>query len=230
MSDKEYRQHSFQAPKGATEILLVRHGESRAASADNPFPLVDGHGDPELHANGEVQAQRVGERLRTESIDAIYVTNLQRTSQTAAPLAQHLGITPVVEPDLREVFLGEWEGGVLRIKAAAEDPIYLQMREQQRWDVIPGAESWQAINQRVMRALGNIHNNHPDQRVVAVVHGGIIAHIMAHAVGASPFAFNGADNGSISQIIMLNQQIMVRRFNEAAHLLDTLHDGSGQLT
>ena len=100
----EYRQHSYQAPAGSTEILLVRHGESRAASADNPFPLVDGHGDPELHPNGEQQALLVGERLRHETITAIYVSNLQRTQQTAAPLAQHLNLQPTIDPDLREVF------------------------------------------------------------------------------------------------------------------------------
>ena len=58
---KEYRQHSYQPPAGATEILLVRHGESRPASPENPFPLVEGHGDPELHENGRQQANLVGE-------------------------------------------------------------------------------------------------------------------------------------------------------------------------
>ena len=116
---KEYRQHSFQRPPGATEILLVRHGESRPASAENPFPLVDGHGDPELHANGWTQAQRVGERLKNEAIDAVYVTNLRRTVETAEPLCAHLGIEPKVEADLREVFLGDWEGGLMR-KMSAE--------------------------------------------------------------------------------------------------------------
>ena len=53
---REYRQTRFQRPPGATEILLVRHGESRAATEDDPFPLVDGHGDPELHPNGRDQA------------------------------------------------------------------------------------------------------------------------------------------------------------------------------
>ena len=60
----EYRQPRFARPPGATEILLVRHGESRAATEDDPFPLVDGHGDPELHPAGRQQAERVGERLR----------------------------------------------------------------------------------------------------------------------------------------------------------------------
>lgn len=228
--ETEYRQHTYQAPEGATEILLVRHGESRAATASNPFPLVDGHGDPELHDNGHRQAERVAQRLQHHPIDAIYVTNLQRTMQTAAPLAAKLQMQPVVETNLREVYLGEWEGGLLRMKAAAADPIYLQMQSEQRWDVIPGAESWQTINERVMRGLRRIQTSHPNQQVVAVVHGGIVAHIVAHATGAQPFAFNGADNGSITHIVMAEEKILVRRFNDAAHLLDTLHDGSGQLT
>ncbi len=209
---------------------MIRHGESRAASPDNPFPLVDGHGDPELHPNGHAQALRVAERLKSQTIDAIYVTNLQRTVQTAAPLAAHLGLEPLVEPNLREVFLGEWEGGVLRMKAAALDPIYLQIREQQRWDVIPGAESNAELNSRVMRGLNRIQDSHPDQMVAAVVHGGIVAHIVAHATGARPLAFQGADNGSITHIVLVENQIIVRSFNDATHLSGTLHDGSGQLT
>lgn len=227
---EEFRQHSYQAPPGATEIFLVRHGESRAASADNPFPLVGGHGDPELHPNGEEQARRVGERLKDEPISAVYVTNLQRTHQTAAPLCAHLGLQPREEPDLREVFLGEWEGGILRMKAAAQDPVFLQSRAEQRWDVIPGAESWDTVNSRVIPALKRIQAAHADELVVAVVHGGIIAHIVAHATGAQPFAFAGADNGSITHIVMVQEQILVRRFNDASHLMDTLHSGSGQLT
>ena len=122
-----FRQHSYQPPEGATEVILVRHGESRAASKENPFPLVDGHGDPELHPNGEQQAIAVGERLKDEKIDAIYVTSLQRTVQTAAPLAAHLGMSMRVEADLQKS-ASEWEGGVLRMKAAAGDPYSCKCR------------------------------------------------------------------------------------------------------
>ena len=225
-----FRQHSYQPPEGATEIILVRHGESRAASQENPFPLVDGHGDPELHANGEQQAVAVGEALKSENIAAIYVTSLQRTVQTAAPLAAHLGLETRLEADLREVLLGEWEGGVLRMKAAAGDPIFIRMQAEQRWDVIPGAESWETLNARVTAGLARIHRAHPDQKVVAVVHGGVIGHILAHATGASPFAFNGADNGSISRIVVHEDGIKVRSFNDNVHVQSILHVGSGQLT
>jgi probable phosphoglycerate mutase len=219
---KEYRQHKFERPAGATEILLVRHGESRAATPGNPFPLVDGHGDPELAETGREQAIRVGERLRHLAIDAIYVTTLCRTQETAAPLCKHLGIEPVVEPDLREVHLGQWEGGLFRIKAYESDPIYLKMQEEERWDVIPGAESLSSLKERVQRGLSKIAKAHPDQLVVAVVHGGVIAHILAEATGATLFSFSGADNASISHIVMNSGKIIVRRFNDSSHLNESL--------
>jgi 2,3-bisphosphoglycerate-dependent phosphoglycerate mutase len=74
-----FRQTRYAAPPTATTVILVRHGESAAARLDEPFPLRDGHGDPALHPEGERQAVKVGERLRHERIDAIYVTTLQRT-------------------------------------------------------------------------------------------------------------------------------------------------------
>jgi probable phosphoglycerate mutase len=82
-----FRQHRFVAPPGATTVLLVRHGESAPAVPGAPFPLRDGHGDPPLDPVGVEQAELLGERLRHERVDAIYVTSLRRTHETAAPLA-----------------------------------------------------------------------------------------------------------------------------------------------
>src|SRR5258706_2524976 len=101
------RQHQFTAPPGATTVLVVRHGESAAEVPGKPFELRDGHGDPELHPVGERQAVLLADRLASEQIDAIYVTTLRRTHQTAAPLAARLGITPVALTHLREVCLGQ---------------------------------------------------------------------------------------------------------------------------
>ena len=220
VTKKEYRQAKFQAPEGATEILLVRHGESRPATLDDPFPLVDGHGDPELAPQGREQAIAVGNRLRHLPISAVYVTSLRRTHETAAPLCQHLGMTHRVEPDLREVHLGEWEGGLLRIRAHENHPIYQEMHKMQRWDVVPGAEPTEVLRERVFRGLNRISEAHPDELVVAVVHGGVIGHILAEATGSAPFAFNGCDNGSISKIVIVEDRIVVRGFNDVSHLAD----------
>lgn len=232
MSDRptEYRQHRFRTPTGGCELFVVRHGESAPAVPDRPFALVDGHGDPELAPDGRWQAERVGERLASERIDAIYVTSLRRTQETAAPLAARTGITPVVEPLLREVFLGEWEGGVMRVRVAEGDPIAGRLFAEQDWGVIPGAESNADLAARVVPALQAIADAHPDQRVVVVVHGGVIGSILAHASGARPFAFAGADNGSISHLVISGPQWIVRRFNDTGHLAGELSAEPDPLT
>lgn len=213
-----HRQIRFEAPAGAVELLLVRHGESEAAVEGRPFPLVDGHGDPALSDDGVEQAERVGERLAAAGIDAIYVTSLRRTAQTAQPLAQRLGLTPIVEADLREVHLGEWEGGLFRKKVRDNDPIAIEMFAKQRWDVIPGAERGEAFSTRVRAGIGRIAAAHADQRVAVFAHGGTIGEVLAQAAASEPFAFSGADNGSVSQVVVTPERWIVRRFNDTAHL------------
>jgi probable phosphoglycerate mutase len=212
-----YRQIQFQAPAGATELILVRHGESEAAIEGQPFELVEGQGDPALSPEGDEQAERVGKRLANEPIDAIYVSTLQRTGQTAAPLAHRLGLTPVVERDLREVFLGEWESGLFRKKVMERDPIAVRMVEEQRWDVIPGAEPRAEFAQRTRSVVERIAAAHPDQRVAVFAHGGIIGEMLSQATGAQPFAFT-SDNTGISQLVVTRERWILRRFNDTAHL------------
>jgi 2,3-bisphosphoglycerate-dependent phosphoglycerate mutase len=213
-----YRQFRFTLPEGATDLLLVRHGESAPARLDAPAPRVDGHSDPELAPEGRAQAEQVADRLAHEPIDAIYVTSLRRTHETAAPLAARLGVQPQVEPDLREIYLGEWEGIAFRKHVAERHPVAIQMFAEQRWDVIPGAESNAAFADRVGRALKRIIAAHPGQRVVVVVHGGVIGQALAIVTGAPTFSFLGADNASISQIVAMPEPWVLRRYNDTAHL------------
>lgn len=213
-----YRQSRFSPPPGSTELLLVRHGESEALVAGQPFALLEGQGDPGLAPEGAEQAIEVSERLAGEDIDAIYVTPLRRTAETGAPLAERLGITPTVERDLREVHLGEWEGGVLREKVAAADPVAVQIFQEQRWEVIPGAEPAEAFSSRVRAAVERIAAAHPDERVAVFAHGGTIGEVLAQATGSQPFAFMGADNGSISHVVVNDSYWILRRFNDTSHL------------
>jgi len=217
-----FRQHRFVAPPDATTVLLVRHGESWPAHPDRPFPVRDGHGDPPLDPVGVEQAQLLAERLADEPIDAIYVTTLARTHETAAPLAKRLGITPVEEPDLREVFLGEWEGGAFRAKAAAGDPLFARIFSEERWDVIPGAEAHEAFEARVWAGFQRIVAAHKGQRVVSVSHGGVIGQLLHHITGSRRFAFSGADNASISEVVASPERVTLRRYNDVAHLLPLL--------
>ncbi len=217
-----FRQHRFVPPPGATTVLLVRHGESQPAHPDRPFALRDGHGDPPLDPVGVEQARLLGARLADERIDAIYVTNLVRTHETAAPLAQRLGLEPIEEAGLREVFLGDWEGGEFRARAAANDPIFARIWTEERWDVIPNAEKQEVFEKRVWDGFSRIVAAHPDQRVVVVSHGGVIGQLLHHITGARRFAFSGADNASISEVVALPERVILRRYNDVAHLLPLL--------
>ena len=220
---RTFPQSRFAPPPGATEILLVRHGESAPHVEGESFPLVGGHGDPPLAPAGVEQAKLAAQRLidTGERIAAVYVTTLQRTVQTAAPLVEELGLTPIVAADLREVFLGDWEGGEFRKRIADGDPIAQLMYVEQRWDVIPGGEPAHQFRNRVQRGIERIAAEHPDELVVAVVHGGVIGEVINIATGSSGFAFTGADNASISHIVVESDRWVVRCWNDTSHLSPT---------
>lgn len=212
----------------STDLLLIRHGASAPAADGISFPLVDGYSDPELSPEGRRHAEALAERLGHEHIDAIYITPLERTSRTAAPLAARLELTPRVEPGLREVYLGDWEGDVLRTYVARGHPLALRMRAEQRWDVVPGAESMADLHDRLRAGVGRIVAAHPGQRVAVVSHGGVIATLLSLASGARPFAFENVANCSISELAISGPEWTVLRFNETAHLDRTHVNGERQ--
>lgn len=214
---QRYVQSVYQPPPGATNVLLVRHGRSAPMGADD-YPVLDGHADPDLAPEGLEQAERLGERLARVEIDAIYTSNLHRTIQTAAPLAKHLGLTPVVEPGLREVFLGDWEGGVFRQKEVERDPLAYQLWRDGHWEIIPGAEPAEQFAARIRQVLEGIAARHPGGLVAVVCHAGVIGQAIALATGARQLAFVRCDNASISHVILNGDQWIVRRFNDTAHL------------
>ncbi|MBA9007788.1 histidine phosphatase family protein [Thermomonospora cellulosilytica] len=228
--ERTYRQSRFAPPPGATEILLVRHGASQAFRPGEPFPLVDGQGDPGLAPEGREQARRVCRRLAGEKLDAVYVSSLRRTAETAEPLVRELGVEPRVVPDLREVHLGEWEGGLFRMKVAENDPVAQRLFAEERWDVIPGAESAEAFAGRVRRVIGRLAAAHPGGRLAAFTHGAFIAQALALAAESRPFAFLGADNASISHLVVTGERWMVRRYNDTAHLDGALDASAAALT
>ena len=115
--------------------------------------------------------------------------------------------------------LGEWEGELYRQRVAEGHPLAVQMLVEQRWDVIPGAESPESLRERVRGAIERIVAAHPDERVVVFSHGGVIAEILAQVADTHrPFAFLGCDNASISQVVAFSGRWILRRFNDTAHL------------
>jgi probable phosphoglycerate mutase len=211
----EYR---FKLPADATEMFIVRHGASADAVPGEPYPFRGGWSDPELSPVGREQAERIADRLLHELIAAIYVSNLRRTHQSAAPLAERLGLTPIEEPDLREALMGEWEGFLWRQRIEEGHPLALRMIDEQRWDIIPGAEDPGDFATRVRTALARIADRHRGETVAIFTHGGVIGQAVGDAVGAQPFPFNASDNGAIAQLVRTATRWKVRRFNDTTHL------------
>jgi probable phosphoglycerate mutase len=186
-----------------------------------PFPLEGGHSNPPLSPQGEAQAERIGERLRHEPIARIFVSTLVRTHQTAAPTAAALGLEPEVIADLREIGLGDWEGGEYRIRAAKGDPIVKAVHEQERWDLLPNGESFDTFTPRTRGAIEHVvAQTGPDALAAVFAHGAVIGELCRQATASRPFAFVHSDNASISRLVVLaDGRWLLRSFNDISHLV-----------
>jgi len=222
VSERSYPQRDYSRPPDAIEIVLVRHGASQAAVPGQPFELLEGQADPSLSPVGERQAQAVARFLAQDPPAALFITPLCRTAQTAAPLVELTGLEPVVVPELREVHLGELDGGAFRIALHAGDPRVAEVFDKERWDVIDGAEPMEDFAARTRAGIERIVASVPEgATVAAVVHGGVIGELCRQASGSRPFAFVHADNGSLTRLVLLpapERRWWVRSFNEGGHL------------
>jgi len=220
VSERTYPQRDYSRPPEAVEIVLVRHGASQTAVEGEPFEVLEGQADPPLSRVGGRQADAVARFLSADPPAALFVTPLCRTAQTASPLAALTGLEPVVVPDLREVHLGELDGGAFRIALHAGDPRIAEVFAQERWDVIDGAERMEDFAARTRAGIEQIVASvSPGVTVAAVVHGGVIGELCRQASGSRAFAFTHADNASITRLIVFpDGRWRVRSFNEIGHL------------
>lgn len=221
MADRDsFEQSPYELPPGSTEVVLVRHGASEAAVVGSKFPLVDGHSDPALSEPGKAQAGMVAAGLGGDEFSGLFVTSLRRTQETAVPLAEATGLEPVVIPELREVYLGDFEGGEYRIRAGRGDPVIQQVFAEERWDAIPNGESWQDFGGRVTAGIEQIVATvGPNTSAVAVLHGAVIGQLCRQATASRPFAFVHSDNCSVSRLVVLDDgRWLLRSFNDISHL------------
>lgn len=160
-----------------TTILLARHGESDW----NRAKRWQGWADRPLTSRGRDQAHELAERLQDTELDAVYSSDLRRARETAEIVARAKGLTVVTTPNLREVDVGSWSG-LTRADAEARFPeAYAHwLAGGEGWD---DGESYEEMSERVLRAVMDIGQRHPGQRVLAVAHGGSIRGVHAAALG-----------------------------------------------
>jgi probable phosphoglycerate mutase len=213
-------QRPFAAPPGSSEVVLVRHGScTQPPPGEEDWPLGE-QNDPPLDERGRAQAVAVCRRLEDEPIQAVSVTTLRRTAETASPLLAATGRRADVIADLREVMLGDWEHGELLRRALAGDPEYQEIVRRQRWDAIPHAEPADEFGARVWRGLETVAAGAgPDTVAVAFTHSAVIAEILRQITGSQPFAFLTVSNGSLTRVVRMPEERWVLvSFNETAHL------------
>lgn len=158
-------------------LFLIRHGQTSSnviRALDTAVPGAD------LTDLGREQAAAIPEALSHEPIDAIYVSNLVRTQQTAAPLAAARGLEPVIREGLREVEAGDLEMKTDYDSMKAYVATFIEWASEKYDQRIPGGENGNEAFDRfdavVAEAAGLGLQN-----VVIVSHGAMIRYWVARA-------------------------------------------------
>jgi 2,3-bisphosphoglycerate-dependent phosphoglycerate mutase len=210
----------------AAELFLVRHADA-IPEADEIIPsgIYD---DLPLSRTGRKQAQALAERLGGLSFDAMYSSPLRRCLETAAPLAERLGMTPIVEERLKEIKLGnirplpaDGQNLAALTKALQERQIDIVRNagETGHWDEIPDSEQSSAFRRRVIESLDEVVSKHIGQRIIAFAHGGVINAYIAEVLGLEKDFFFPAANTSISIVRASAKRRVLYVLNDIGHIM-----------
>ena len=185
----------------STLVLLVRHGATPTTGQILPGRA------PGLHLadRGREQAETVAQRLagwsaatngakdakgakgatssgKGHRITAVYASPMERTRETAAPIARALGLRVKVERGLVECDFGDWTGAEL--KKLMKLPEWTTVQRYPSGFRFPGGESFTAMQARMVTAIAELCRRHPGETVVAVSHADPIKAAVADAMGS----------------------------------------------
>ncbi len=159
-----------------TRVILVRHGETDW----NRERRAQGQADIPLNHLGLRQAEEAARRLEPVAIDAVYSSDLVRARVTAEAIAARHGLEVRLDPRLREIDQGCWQGLTGEEIRRRWPALWGEARHHR---ARPGGESPGEVRRRALEALGDIVRAHPTGTVVVVSHGGTIRWLSAEALG-----------------------------------------------
>jgi broad specificity phosphatase PhoE len=164
-----------------TDLWLVRHGQTDW-NLTGRWQGQTSHA-PGLNDVGRAQALSTREHLTGIRFSAIYCSDLLRARQTAELISESLNLNITLEPRLREMHLGVWEG-MLSSEIEIQYPQELAERERDPLHArAPQGESPLEVEERVIPAVTDITEKYPDDSVLIVSHGVSLAVIICHAQG-----------------------------------------------
>ena len=171
-----------------------------------------------LSERGRAEIDAVAERLAREKIAELYASPLQRTRESAEIVAARLGLPVTFHDELIELDFGEWTG--ITFDAIRADPRWQAWRTQRSLARIPGGESMREVQRRIVEAMMEIGERHPDETVVVVSHGDVIRSALLFALGMPLDHYNRIEvgQGSISTINIDGAGIRVLAINERPYL------------
>jgi probable phosphomutase (TIGR03848 family) len=169
-------------PPPPTLVLLVRHGQTPTTGKVLPGRAAGLH----LAERGQQQAEAVAQRIAglqngSRKVTAVYASPLERTRETAAPIAKALGLRVRRNQGLIEADFGDWTGAEL--KKLYKLPEWRTVQRNPSGFRFPSGESFTEMQTRVCGAIGTLRLAHPGGTVVAVSHADPIKAAVAHAMG-----------------------------------------------
>jgi probable phosphoglycerate mutase len=165
-----------------TRLYLVRHGETD----ENKNQIFQGQHGTTLNAEGRTQASRLAARLVQKRFAALYSSDLTRARETAEILGAVLGLPPALDEDLREIFLGSWQG-LSFADIAARFPDEWKAWQEGAPDLRRGGgETYEELAVRITRAIGRIADAHTGGTAIIVSHGAALKTFAGGVLGMSP--------------------------------------------
>ena len=180
---------------------------------------MQGHEDIPLNETGCQQAQALANRLAGWPIQAIYSSDLQRSSETAVTIGHAVGIKPIITPAWRERDFGVLSG-LTRTEVCTKFPAALNHRNHTKIHP-PNGEDHQTLQNRGLTAFQEVADKHPDQMVAVVSHGGLLHVLVAHLIGlpGSEYGrFTIGGNTSLTIAELHGDDIVVTCINDTSHL------------
>lgn len=166
----------------SARIVLVRHGQTDYNAEDR---WQGSRSDVPLNEAGFEQARETAEGLARrypDGFDALYASDLLRARQTAEVIARRFGLDVRIEPALRELDHGRWDGRTKREVVERWPEEHAAYRADPRTVRRGGGESYEDLGERVWPALERIAERHAGGRVVVVSHGGPIRLVLARVL------------------------------------------------
>jgi probable phosphoglycerate mutase len=203
-------------------LILVRHGRVDFDSRDFVDTPQGPQWDPPLDAGGLEQAERLAARLvRSEPPARILVSPLTRCRQTLAPFERASGATSEIANELREVFIGRWEGMRFEDILSEDEEIARKFRDQEAmFSLSPGGESGEQLRTRVVPAIEGALADGAQGDLLVVTHGGVINAYLGHIMGVAHDMFYLPDNASINTVVVDGDRREMRFLNDVRHLTD----------